>query len=135
MSDVSSHEDHDRQLALLCHQLARLRRMHRGPVGAAGRTVIDRAVRAAREGGPIDEHLEALGLLPGRAAGDADEADEGSARGTTLPPRVADGAPHALLGHHVCPRGVCTRREQRAVGEERPVCEIFDLALHFDPER
>ncbi|MGX5186970.1 hypothetical protein ACWKT5_30470 [Streptomyces avermitilis] len=132
MSDVSSHEDQDCQLALLCQQLARLRRMHRGPVGASGRLVIDRAVRAAREGGPIGEHLEALGLLPGRTA---DEADEGAARGTTLPPRVADGAPHALLGQHVCPRGVCTRREQRAVGEERPVCEIFDLALRFDPER
>ncbi|MGW7044651.1 hypothetical protein ACWGDT_18455 [Streptomyces avermitilis] len=129
---MSSHEDHDCQLALLCQQLARLRRMHRGPVGASGRMVIDRAVRAAREGGPIGEHLEALGLLPGRTA---DEADEGAARGTTLPPRVADGAPHALLGHHVCPRGACTRREQRAVGEERPVCEIFDLALRFDPER
>jgi len=58
MGDVSSPEDQDHQLALLCRQLPRLRRMHRGPVGAGKRLVIDRAVRAARAGEPIDQPSE-----------------------------------------------------------------------------
>jgi hypothetical protein len=148
MGDVSSPEDQDHQLALLCQQLPRLRRMHRGPVGAGKRLVIDRAVRAARAGEPIDEHLDALGLgrvepggtalggaAPGHTAEEEELADaDPEPPRTTLPTRVADGAPRALPGGHVCPRGVCARRERRAVDEARPVCDIFDQALRFDPE-
>lgn len=136
MGDVSSPEDQDHQLALLCQQLPRLRRMHRGPVGAGKRLVIDRAVRAARAGEPIDEHLDALGLGrvdPGDTAEEPEDADPETPR-TTLPTRVADGAPRALPGRHVCPRGLCARRERRAVDEARPLCDIFDQALRFDPE-
>jgi hypothetical protein len=93
--------------------------------------VIDRAVRAARAGEPVGEHLEALGLR--RTAEEPDApADEEPGR-TTLPARVAADAPRALLGGHVCPRGVCARREPRAVDQERPVCDIFDQALRFEP--
>ncbi|MFF4543780.1 hypothetical protein [Streptomyces sp. NPDC001435] len=127
---MSSHEDHDHQLALFCQQLPRLRRMYRGPVGAARRLAIDRAVTAARAGEPIEEHLAALGLPLRRSAPDVQEDEARS----TLPPRVADAAPRALLGVHVCPRGVCARREQRSAGAQRPVCEVFDLALRFEAE-
>ncbi|MEU2052712.1 hypothetical protein [Streptomyces bungoensis] len=126
---MPSLEDRDEQVALLCGLLPRLRRMHRGPVGAAKRLVIDRAVRAARAGEPLDEHLSALGLLrppPPPGAGDA--------RSTTLPPAVAGAGPRTVPGAYVCPRGVCARREPRRVDEEVPVCEVFDLALRFDAE-
>lgn len=143
MPDVPSYEDRDRQLALLCRQLPRLRLMHRGPVGARKRLLIDRAVRAAREGEAVDGYLRELGLLPeplpgpppGDPLGDPLGDRVGNAqRGGTLPPRVEDTAPHTLLGQHVCPRGVCSRSERRAVDGERPVCEVFDAALRFDPE-
>lgn len=98
--------------------------MYRGPVGAARRLAMDRAVAAARAGEPIEEHLAALGLPHGPTAPDAQEDGARS----SLPPRVADATPRALLGDHVCPRGICARREQR------PVCEVFDLALRFEAE-
>ncbi|MEU3981077.1 hypothetical protein AB0F77_13310 [Streptomyces sp. NPDC026672] len=127
---MSSHESRDRQLTLLCRSLPGLRRLSRGPVGAARRLVIERAVRAARAGAPLDEHLEALGLSRARTAVPVAEGEEPR----TTVPRVAEAAPRALLGVHVCPLGVCDRREPRAAGEELPVCEVFDLALRFDAE-
>ncbi|MFI5686577.1 hypothetical protein [Streptomyces sp. NPDC051636] len=127
---MSSQEERDQQLALLCEELPRLRVLHRGPVGAAGRRVMDRAVRAARAGEPIGEYLDTLGLRTGPTVDRAAPAQ----RGPALPTPVADAAPRALFGAHVCPRGVCTRREQRPADAERPVCEVFDLALRFDPE-
>ncbi|MFJ9815558.1 hypothetical protein ACIRU3_09835 [Streptomyces sp. NPDC101151] len=128
---MSSLEDRDQQVALLCDQLPRLRRMHRGPVGAARRLVIDRAVRAARSGEPVEEYLSQLGLL--RAPTAPESQDPGSAR-SSLPTAVADDGPHAVPGEHVCPRDVCVRRERRRVDGELPVCEVFDLALRFDAE-
>lgn len=129
MGDVPSLEDQDEQVALFCGLLPRLRRMHRGPVGAAKRLVIDRAVRAARAGEPIGEYLSELGLLR-----PTQPPPMGDARSTTLPPAVADAGPRSVPGAHVCPRGVCARREPRRVDEEVPVCEVFDLALRFDAE-
>ncbi|WP_333778018.1 hypothetical protein [Streptomyces sp. IBSBF 3136] len=137
---MSSLEERDEQVALLCDQLPRLRRMHRGPVGAAKRLVIDRAVRAARDGEPVEEYLSALGLLRARTAAGAGETagpvgsgEPGTAR-SALPTAVADDGPHAVRGEHVCPRGVCARRERRRADAELPVCEVFDLALRFDAE-
>ncbi|MGW1287506.1 hypothetical protein ACWD4N_28370 [Streptomyces sp. NPDC002586] len=124
-------DDRDDQLALLCSQLPRLRRMHQGPVGAARRLVLDRAVRAARDGEPLAEHLAALGLpvnpaMPSPAGPDVVRS--------TLPTAVTAGGAHAVPGEHVCPRGVCARRERRHVDQALPVCEVFDLALRFAPE-
>ncbi|MDX2595835.1 MULTISPECIES: hypothetical protein [Streptomyces] len=137
---MSSLEERDEQVALLCDQLPRLRRMHRGPVGAAKRLVIDRAVRAARDGEPVEEYLSALGLLRagtapegGETAGPVGSGAPGTVR-STLPTAVADDGPHAVQGEHVCPRGVCARRERRWADRELPVCEVFDLALRFDAE-
>ncbi|MEU7580317.1 hypothetical protein AB0B50_22275 [Streptomyces sp. NPDC041068] len=105
-----------------------MRALHRGPVGAAKRRVIESAVRAARAGEPVGEFLAQLGL--GSRAADEGPADDDSVS-RSLPPRVPDGTPHALPGHHVCPRDVCGRQEQRAAGDERPVCDVFDLTLRF----
>ncbi|MGW3145408.1 MULTISPECIES: hypothetical protein [Streptomyces] len=127
---MSSPEDHDHQLTVFCQQLPRLRRMYRGPVGAARRLAIDRAVTAARAGEPIEEHLAALGLPQAPAPRGTQEDEPRS----SLPTRVTDAAPRALLGDHVCPRGVCARREQRSADAQRPVCEVFDLALRFEAE-
>ncbi|MFC9278971.1 hypothetical protein [Streptomyces collinus] len=137
---MSSLEERDEQVALLCDQLPRLRRMHRGPVGAAKRLVIDRAVRAARDGEPVEEYLSALGLLHARTAPESCGPDREAGPGepgtvrSTLPTAVADDGPHAVRGEHVCPRGVCARRERRRADRELPVCEVFDLALRFDAE-
>ena len=138
MGDVSSPDARDSQLALLCSQLPRLRQISRGPVGAARRPLIDRALRAARSGEPVEEFLTELGLL-NRPPVPEPERDgrwipaDGRPR-TTLPTAVADDGPHALPGEHVCPRGACARRERRWAGQPLPVCEVFDVALRFDPE-
>jgi hypothetical protein len=87
-------------------------------------------VRAARAGEPIDEYLAALAVRLDHAGA----VPEPAHRGGTLPTRVADAGSRAQLGVHVCPRGVCARREQRAADAERPVCEVFDLALRFEAE-
>lgn len=105
--------------------------MHRGPVGAAKRLVIDRALRAARAGEPFEEYLAELGLLPGRTASGAEEP---LLPRSALPPALAADRPHAVPGEHICPRGVCTRRERRRPDQELPVCEVFDLALRFEAE-
>ncbi|WP_267885016.1 MULTISPECIES: hypothetical protein [Streptomyces] len=39
-----------------------------------------------------------------------------------------------MPGAHVCPSGVCARRERRPPDQELPVCEVFDVALRFDDE-
>ncbi|MFF8726024.1 hypothetical protein ACF073_05980 [Streptomyces sp. NPDC015171] len=127
-------EHHDHQLALLCRQLPLLRRLHQGPVGAAGRRLVEQAVRAARAGEPVEAHLGALGLLD--AAPDEDEVEErtGTDSRSSRPTRVTDDRPHTVPGAHVCPRDVCARRERRRPDQELPVCEVFDLALRFDAE-
>ncbi|MEU6665394.1 hypothetical protein [Streptomyces sp. NPDC046727] len=126
---MSSLDDRDQQLALLCGQLPALRRLHQGPVGAARRRVVEQALRAARAGEPIEPHLAELGLL----ADPCDEDGESDFR-SSRPTLVADDGPHTVTGAHVCPRGVCARRERRRVNQELPVCEVFDLALRFDAE-
>ena len=138
MGDVSSSEARDIQLALLCAQLPRLRQISRGPVGAARRPLIDRALRAARAGEPVEEYLAELGLL-NRPPVPEPEPDgrwipAGGLPRTTLPTAVADDGPHAVSGEHVCPRGACSRRERRGAGEQLPVCEVFDVALRFEAE-
>ncbi|MFJ4949932.1 hypothetical protein [Streptomyces sp. NPDC088760] len=127
---MSSLEDHDEQLALLCRQLPLLRRLHQGPVGAARGRIVEQAVRAARAGEPVAEHLVRLGLLAEDNEADTDGTDIRS----SLPPAVADTGPHTVTGVHVCPRGVCARRERRRPDQELPVCEVFDVALRFDAE-
>jgi hypothetical protein len=136
MIDVLPPSGSSRQLALFCAQLPRLRSLHRGPVGAEKRMVIDSAVRAARAGEPVDGYLERLGVGAARTAGVPVGADEGedTSRNPTRPPRVSDGAPHALPGYHICPREMCERREHRTADGERPVCGVFDLALRFVAE-
>ncbi|WP_159014090.1 hypothetical protein [Streptomyces sp. NRRL WC-3725] len=57
-----------------------------------------------------------------------EQADTRSSR----PTAVADDGPHTVPGAHVCPSGVCARRERRRPGQELPVCEVFDVALRFD---
>ncbi|MBL1084251.1 hypothetical protein JK359_20155 [Streptomyces actinomycinicus] len=127
---MSSPVERDEQLALLCSQLPLLRRLHQGPVGAARRRTVDQAVRAARTGEPVEAHLVALGLLGDRTDPVHSEPDGRS----SLPTPVADDGPHTVPGTHVCPRGVCARREQRRPDRELPVCEVFDVALRFDAE-
>ncbi|MFG2498084.1 hypothetical protein ACGFSB_07660 [Streptomyces sp. NPDC048441] len=115
-----------------------MRRLHRGPVGAEKRSVIDSALRAARAGEPVDGHLELLGFGPPPAppsAGDPEDLEEGeSHRVSHRPTRVPDSAPRTLPGYHICPQGVCERQERRAADGERPVCAVFDLALRFVAE-
>ncbi|MEU1403702.1 hypothetical protein ABZ471_15265 [Streptomyces sp. NPDC005728] len=100
-------------------------------MGAAKRLVIDRAVRAARAGEPVEEYLSELGLL--RAPEPGQEDEPGAAR-STLPTAIVDDGPYAVPGEHVCPHAVCARRERRRADRELPVCEVFDLALRFDAE-
>ncbi|BCM70219.1 hypothetical protein EASAB2608_05553 [Streptomyces sp. EAS-AB2608] len=132
MGDVPSLEDHDEQLALLCSQLPLLRRLHQGPVGAARRRVVERAVEAARAGEPVADHLAELGLLDDAA--DEDREPAGDTTRSSRPTAVADDGPHTVSGAHVCPRGVCARRERRRPDQQLPVCEVFDVALRFDAE-
>lgn len=129
MSDEAERET----LARFCAELGRLRALARGPAGAANRTLIERAVRAARRGEPIGQLVAALEAEP---APDWDGGSE-SRGGVTrrgLPPRLSDVTLPPVTGGYRCPADACNRVELRRAGTSIPSCDVHQQALRFDTD-
>ncbi|GAA2464385.1 hypothetical protein [Streptomyces macrosporus] len=120
-------EAHGETLAAFCALLPALRRMTRGPASAARRALVERAVRAARAGEPIDRELAELGL---DASGMARIGAGDTARGPALPPPV-ESEYRPATGVYLCPLSACPRVETRRAGADLPRCDVHELALTF----
>jgi hypothetical protein len=122
---VSDEAERD-MLARFCAELGRLRALARGPAGAANRTLVEQAVRAARRGEPIGELVAALEAGPKSL-----EELGGVATRGALPPRLSDVALPPVTGGYRCPADACNRAEVRRAGTSIPSCDVHQQALRF----
>jgi hypothetical protein len=105
--------------AEFCRELATLR-LFSGPRRAA----LEQAVRRLREGAPVAEVLDGLGI----ELMDPHEARAG------LPTRAAGSPGPPVPGLYLCPVGVCNRAEQRYAGQGPPECLVHERVLTFVPD-
>jgi hypothetical protein len=124
---VSDEAERD-TLARFCAELGRLRALARGPAGAANRTLVEQAVRAARRGEPIGELVAALEAGP---APERPEEPGGFVTRGGLPPRLSAVALPPVTGGYRCPADACNRVEVRRAGTSIPSCDVHQQALRF----